>query len=207
MNAPGGEVLEGGQVRPVSARRTMITWTGDGATRLEAVRATLGERALRATGSIVSAADDALEAFSASYSLATDELGVFSRLTVRAVTASGEQHVTLNRSEESIWLVDHGEGAKRTDFDGALDVDLEFSPLFNALPVRRLDLHREPGEHDLAVVFVSLPELRVQLVRQSYRSATPGDRRVAFSAGSFTADITVDENGLVIDYPGIAHRT
>jgi hypothetical protein len=185
----------------------MLTWAGEATSRLEAVRVVLGGRGMRATGSTVAAADGDREAYAATYSLATDETGVLSRLTVRTVTKDGEQHVTVSRSEESNWLVDHGGGAKRTDFDGAVDVDLAFSPLFNALPVRRLGMHRNVGEHDLRVVFVSLPNLRVELVHQTYRTVSVGERPVvAFSSGSFGAELTLDAEGLVVDYPGLARR-
>lgn len=185
----------------------MLAWAGLDAPRLEAARIVLGERSLRASGSMVSASQDGAAPFSASYALSTDENGVVGRLTVRTVCAEGEQHVTLTRSEEGIWLVDHGGGAARTDFDGALDVDLAFSPLFNTLPVRRLALHEAGPEHELPMVFVTLPSLDVQLVQQTYRSVSVGDPAVVGLRGdSFDVDITIDPDGLVLEYPGLAKR-
>lgn len=175
--------------------------------RLEAARVLLGERGMRATGSMVSAPQEDVETYSASYSLATDELGVVQRLTVRTVRAQGEQHVTLTRSEESIWLVDHGQGAARSNFGGALDVDLAFSPLFNALPVRRLGLHRGAPKDELSVVFVGLPSLEVRRVAQTYRTVSVGNPAVvSISSDSFEAELTVDSDGLVLEYPGLARR-
>lgn len=220
----------------------MLSWTGVTAQRLEAARVVLGERSLRASGSLISAPQEGTEPFSASYALATDEIGVLRRLTVRTIRSQGEQHVTLTRSEEGIWLVDHGAGAARTDFDGALDADLAFSALFNALPVRRLGLHRTAAEHVLSMVFVALPSLEVGLVRQRYhtvRTVTPasaqpltpasaepltsasaepfsatgisasggdGPAVVSFAGDSFQADLTVDPDGLLLEYPGLARR-
>lgn len=204
------DVLEGGEPRPQSAATpstTMLTWAGVGASRLEAVRVVLGDRGMRATGSMIATADDDDEAHSASYTLATDESGVLSRLTVRTVTARGEAYVSLSRSEEGDWLVDHGVGAQRTGFEGALDADLAFSPLFNALPVRRVGLHRTPQDCELAVVHVGLPSLRVKLVRQTYRTVSVGERPVVtFSGDDLTADLVLDTEGLVLDYPGLARR-
>ncbi|MGH3979362.1 MAG: putative glycolipid-binding domain-containing protein [Pseudonocardiaceae bacterium] len=205
MSAP--DRAGAGRSKPATSPTTMLTWAGVGASRLEAVRVVLGGRGMRATGSMVAAAVGDLPAFSASYTLATDEAGVMSRLSVRTIRASGEQHVALNRSEEGIWLVDHGSGAARTDFDGALDVDLAYSPLFNALPVRRLGLHRAESEHDLPIVFVALPTLEVELVRQTYRTVSLGEQPVvSFGSEAFHADLTVDTEGLVLDYPGLARR-
>lgn len=190
---------------PTLAR--MLSWAGVDARWLEAARVVLGERSLRATGSVVSAPRDDGEPYAASYSLSTDEVGAVARLTVRTIRAQGEEHVTLSRSEEGIWLVDHGVGVVRTDFDGALDADLAFSPLFNALPVRRLGLHRAAVERDLPMVFVALPSLEVCLVRQNYRTVLVADPAVVcFASGSVEADLTVDTDGLVLEYPGLARR-
>lgn len=186
----------------------MLTWLGVGAPRLEGVRVVLGDRRMRATGALVSTATDDEPAYSVTYSLSTGDNGVVSRASVRAVNADGERQVTLNRSEEGIWLVDHGQGAERTHFDGALDVDVAGCVLFNSIPVRRLGLHKQSGEHKLPVVYVRLPDLSVQLVRQVYRSAPVAGEPavVSFQQDDFTADLTVDGNGLVMDYPGLARR-
>ena len=202
-----GEIIPGVTTRRAPHATRMLAWTGVDCLRLEAARVLLGERGLRATGSLVSCRQEGIEAYSASYSLATDEAGVIQRLTVRTTRAKGEQHVTLTRSEEGIWLVDHGQGAARTNFGGALDADLEFSSLFNTLPVRRLGLHRGAAKHDLAVVSVSLPGLEVNRVSQTYRTVSLSEPAViAISSDSFEVELTVDADGLVLDYPGLARR-
>jgi uncharacterized protein len=189
----------------------MLAWAGVAALRLEAARVVLGDRSMRASGSLVSARHDGAEAYSASYSLATDEAGVVQRLTVRTIRAQGEQYVSLTRSEEGNWLVDRvdqGAGTMRTDFGGALDVDLAFSPLFNAVPVRRLGLHRSAVQHDLPVVFGSLPALEVGCVRQTYRTVAVGETTVvSFASEVLEAEFTVDADGLVLEYPGLARRS
>jgi hypothetical protein len=62
---------------------------------------------LRISGSLVSTRQDDTEAYTVSYSLVIDETGMAQRLTVCTTRAQGKQYVTLTRSEESIWLVDH----------------------------------------------------------------------------------------------------
>jgi uncharacterized protein len=210
MNAlPTGEkpAHETGSRRVPHVTR-MLAWAGVDGLRLEAARVVLAERGLRATGSMVSAQHDGDdEAYSASYSLATDEACVVQRLTVRTTRAQGEEHVTLTRSEEGIWLVDHGQGAVRTNFGGALDADLAFSPLFTALPVRRLSLHRDAARHDLPVVFVALPGLEVCRVSQVYRTVSLETSAVlSINSASFEVEFTVDADGLVLQYPGLANR-
>ena len=89
---------------------------------------------------------------------------------------------------------------------GAFDVDLSGSPLTNALPIRRLDLVKaEPGvAHRLSVVWVLLPSLEVVQADQIY---TPlGDGRIRYASETFSADLVVDDDGFVRDYPGLAGR-
>ena len=66
------------------------------------------------------------------------------RLAVTCATAGRERYITLNRTDDGFWLLDTGMGGGRLDVEGAVDVDLAFSPLFNTLPIRRLGLHRRP---------------------------------------------------------------
>ena len=89
---------------------------------------------------------------------------------------------------------------------GAFDVDLSGSPLTNTLPIRRLDLvTAEPGvSHRLNVAWVLLPSLEVVQADQIY---TPlGDNRIRYASETFSADLTVDDDGFVVDYPGLADR-
>jgi len=133
---------------------------------------------------------------------------VVRRLSVSSASAERERQVSLSRTGDGYWLLDAGEGGRRAEFDGALDADVQTSPLFNALPVRRLGLHREAGEHSLPVVYVSLPEVTVRLVAQRYRTVALHDDGavVNFSMESISADVLVDADGLPIDYPGLAQR-
>ncbi|MBO0848862.1 MAG: putative glycolipid-binding domain-containing protein [Pseudonocardia sp.] len=187
----------------------MFSWQADGSRGLESARVLLGDGGMRALGRMVRAPLDA-PAFTASYRLFVDEQGVLARLSVTSATAERERNLTLNHTEDGYWLLDTGAGGSRAEFDGALDVDLQYSPLYNALPIRRTRLHREPVDHQLPIVFVSLPTLEVELASQRYRtlSTLDSDGRavVSFSWETFAADIVVDTDGMVIEYPGLANR-
>ncbi|MBL7260897.1 putative glycolipid-binding domain-containing protein [Paractinoplanes lichenicola] len=92
---------------------------------------------------------------------------------------------------------------------GAFDVDLGGSPLTNTLPIRRLGLHRAVGAdigvaHRISVAWVLLPSLEVVQSDQIYTAL--GDGRVRFANETFSADLSIDEDGFVVDYPGLAAR-
>lgn len=82
--------------------------------------------------------------------------------------------------------------------------DLGFSPLFNTLPIRRDGLHRGGEARDYVMAWVNVPSLELHRSEQRYEPLEPG--RVRFSSGIFGADLDVDDDGLVVRYPGIAER-
>ncbi len=187
---------------------TMLTWQADDGRGLEGTRLTLHGGGFRALGRLVRTDPDG--DFTASYRLVVADDGTVERLSVTSATATRERHLTINRTEDGFWLLDTGSGGTRAEFGGALDVDLAHSPMFNTLPIRRLGLHREPGEHTLPVVFVSLPDLQVGLVEQHYATRTvldaSGSATVTFRWDDFAADLAVDDEGVVITYPGVSSR-
>jgi hypothetical protein len=188
----------------------MMTWQGAAAPYLESVRLLVSDGRLRATGRIVAAAnpDRSRDAYSASFELTVARSGDVGRGLLRTTTADEERQVSVGRTEDGVWLIDHGGGAERNEFDGAADIDVAGAVTFTALPIRRLGLHREPGEHVLPVLYVSMPDLSVRLVHQTYRTVSVSEEGavINYTVPDFSADLTVDTDGLVVDYPGIATR-
>jgi hypothetical protein len=86
-------------------------------------------------------------------------------------------------------------GLDETDF-----FDLAASPLFNSLPVLA-GLERAT---DFVMTFVDVPSLEVSRSEQRYEPL--GDSVIRYSSGSFVAEITFDEDGLVTHYEGLAER-
>jgi uncharacterized protein len=192
----------------ITRKGTILTWQGVGAPRLESVRLLVADSRLKASGRLIAAADGDDEAFSTSFEAATDAYGAFSRLLIRATSAEEERQISVNRTDDGVWLVDRGQGAERSTFGGALDIDVAGAVLFNALPIRRLGLHREAGEHQLPVVYVSLPDLAVHVSQQTYTTVSIGEQSsvVNYRDETFSADLTVDSAGFVLDYPDLARR-
>ena len=88
---------------------------------------------------------------------------------------------------------------------GCLDVDLAFTPATNILPLRRLGL--AVGEsREMTAAWVRFPDLSVEPLAQRYTRLD--ERRVRYESrgGSFTADLEVDELGLVVRYPPLWER-
>jgi len=186
----------------------MMTWQGVAAPRLESVRLLVSDGRLRASGRVVAAASETSEAYSASFEFSVARTGDVGKGLLRTTTADEERHISVGRTEDGVWLIDHGQSSARNEFDGAADVDVAGLVTFTSLPIRRLGLHREPATHELPVLYVSMPDLSVRLTHQTYRTVSTSAEGavINYSVPDFTADLTVDREGLVVDYPGIATR-
>lgn len=188
-----------------SAFPAILTWRAHDVPRMESVRVQLSGNRVKAYGRIVAAATPSHPAFSASYDLVTDEVGATKRLSLTVTLAERERQLSIARDEESMWLVqDHSGQTSRSTFDGALDVDVIFSPFFNALPIRRTGVHRGSGDSvTLPVVYVRVPELSVDVATISY---SPGSDGIKLHSPVAETTITVDSDGFILDYPGLATR-
>lgn len=127
------------------------------------------------------------------------------RITNR--TDDGARTAVLEADGDGHWLVD---GSAAPHLDGCLDVDLESSAMTNAFPVHRLSL--QVGEKSSApAAYVRALDLSVERLEQTYaRLPDEGTRqRYAYESPGFdfASELTYDESGLVLAYPGIAVRT
>ncbi|MBO0770013.1 MAG: putative glycolipid-binding domain-containing protein [Actinobacteria bacterium] len=126
------------------------------------------------------------------------------RITAR--TARGPRQTLLESDGAGRWHVD-GEPARH--LDGCLDVDLESSAMTNALPVHRLQLPAG-ARADAPAAYVRASSLTVERLEQAYLRVTGHDTRQRYDyaapAFDFTCRLVYGEDGLVLDYPGIAVR-
>jgi hypothetical protein len=97
-----------------------------------------------------------------------------------------------------------GQRSLEVPLDGADFFDLGWSPLFNSLPVIWDRLLESGRTREYVMRWVDVPSLEVTASEQRYEPL--GNRLVRFSSGEFSADIQFDEQGFVVDYPGIARR-
>lgn len=157
------------------------------------------------------------------YSLQTDQGWASVRLEVTAEGAGWLRSVRLERAAGE-WHVSAGEqgdldaalvaaGRARAGLPGAeeperlgqaLDVDLGACPLTNTLPIRRLGLLGAAAgtSRTITAAWVLVPALVVLPSQQTY--TVLDERHIRYSSGDFRADLTVDDGGYVVHYPGLA---
>jgi uncharacterized protein len=93
------------------------------------------------------------------------------------------------------WLND----VEQPQLTGCVDIDLNFSPSTNLIPIRRLDL--ATGEAaDVRAAWLRFPSFQLEPFPQEYRRLNEDTYRYESSGGEFTAELKVNPSGFVIDY-------
>ncbi|WP_144108003.1 putative glycolipid-binding domain-containing protein [Paraburkholderia sp. BCC1886] len=99
-----------------------------------------------------------------------------------------------------------GEGVALGALAGCIDIDIAATPFTNTLPVRRLQL-AEGERRAIAVAYISTPDLQVTRAEQAYVCLKlHREYRYEGRFRAFTADLSVDDDGFVIDYPTLFTR-
>ncbi len=137
--------------------------------------------------------------------------GLAYRLRLDSSWRTRDAHLRTT-SGRALHLESNGQGAwtengrSRPDLQGCIDIDIQATPITNTLPIRRLDL--ETGESmEIRLGYVSLPELIVTAASQRYTALEAGSLyRFESLEDGFTADLPVDQDGFVLEYPGLFRR-
>ena len=101
-------------------------------------------------------------------------------------------------SSQHWWLDD----VEQPDVAGCTDIDLNFSPSTNLLPIRRLNL--AVGEAaEVKAAWLRFPSFALEPLSQQYRHLDETTYRYESAGGQFVAELKVSQSGFVLDYPGI----
>ncbi|MFF2831623.1 putative glycolipid-binding domain-containing protein [Cellulosimicrobium cellulans] len=208
----------------MSASTRHVAWTGwdDDPDRLEAATVTVRDDRLAALGTSRAAA------YATAWALRTGPGWVTEHLDVSVRGLGWSRHLDLVRTPDGAWRADVRESgtppsglaapgiADPASLDGALDCDIALCPVTNTMPILRLGLLGDrplAGETRLVMAWVDLPSLAVLRSDQVYAAREPldpttGQGVVTYTSATrdFTADLTVDADGLVVDYPHLARR-
>jgi uncharacterized protein len=94
------------------------------------------------------------------------------------------------------------EGAECPQVEGCIDLDLNFSPSTNLLPIRRLNL--DVGqEATVRAAWLRFPSFALEPLEQVYRRLDARTWRYESAGGRFVRELEVDDAGFVTLYPGL----
>ena len=94
------------------------------------------------------------------------------------------------------WLLN---GEECAEVDGCIDLDLNFSPLTNLLPIRRLNL-AVGQEETVTAAWLRFPSFRFEPLDQMYRRVEASSYHYQSAGGNFVAELEVDDLGFVTRY-------
>lgn len=97
-------------------------------------------------------------------------------------------------------------GKPAPQFNGCMDIDISLTPFTNTLPINRLKLPQEDSQ-EIQVIYLDILAQQIVPVRQKYTCLSETTYRYENVPNDFEAVVTVDEVGLVVDYPQLFIRT
>jgi hypothetical protein len=121
------------------------------------------------------------------------------RARVSGWVANATVNVDLVVDREHRWRLN---GIEHPTVTGCLDLDLNFSPSTNLLPIRRLNL-AVGQEAQVKAAWLRFPSFELEPLSQVYRRIDELTYRYESGEGRFVADLTVNSVGFVTDYPDI----
>ena len=167
---------------------------GTGLERFELSRAG-DEWILRGT-ILVLAEGDSVEA---RYELACNQSFLTRRAQISLRDTQGERSVEIS-AKNGHW---YANGRENLSVRGALDIDLGWSPSTNTLPIRRLGLKIGESSGEFIAAWVRFPGLTLEPLPQEYVRVSERLYRYSSRGGAFTAQLQVDDHGLVVEYEGL----
>lgn len=163
---------------------------------------------IRGNGIIVGIADDGEdveEPFRIRYRVRCDASWTVRRVEIG--TLGTEVGIEIEHDGGGNWT-ENGELAP--EFGGCYDVDIAVTPFTNTIPIRRLDLDSDESAV-IRVVYIDVPAMTAGSVEQRYTCLEPlnsngGLFRYEGLDSGFTAELPIDSDGVVLDYPGLFRR-
>jgi len=119
------------------------------------------------------------------------------RLQATLEVGAAQRDLDLRRDDAGNWTAN---GAARPDLAPCLEIDLAATPLTNTMALKRLGL--EPGRPKrMRAAYVTVPGLQVRVDEQEYTLLSDTTFRYRGLTTGFAAEVTMDADRLVLDYP------
>ncbi|GJN80727.1 hypothetical protein PLIIFM63780_004257 [Purpureocillium lilacinum] len=137
--------------------------------------------------------------------------GIFYRINISAdwlvrgfeVRETGSSHVLkLTHDGHGHWS---SPGGPVPSLDGCIDIDIAATPFTNTLPIRRLRL-QEGATQAISVAYIPVPSLQPLPIDQQYTCLEAKLYRYENLTNGYSAELVVDDDGLVVDYPNAFKR-
>jgi len=180
--------------------QTKITWTGILYHCIEHCLLTKTAAGHEITSSITGTHEN--KNYQVDYSIGTNQHWELEWMDLQTVIDNSPNSVTVERKDGRLLL----NGKPSEDFQAIYDVDISLTPFTNTLPVNRLRLN-DGDQRVIDVLYFDILEKQIKPVMQVYTRISAEHYIYENYDKSFKADITIDQQGLVTDYPGLFAMT
>ena len=182
----------------MSERRWRWVWQPDLGEGAETFSFRATDRGYEARGEVAATLEG--KPLNASYVVETDAAWRTRRVRV---AVEGEGTLEILSDGTGHWR--RADGAALPELDGCLDPDISMTPFTNTVAIRRLG--SKIGEAaEIKVAYILVPELSLRAAPQRYTRLAERLWRFDGLDIDFTADITLDDDGFVVEYPGLFRR-
>jgi hypothetical protein len=180
--------------------KKQVVWKGLYYQMMEYCNIETTDTDIRIDGTIVGFGEG--EPFSVSYDIITDSAWRVASLEL-ALEKGGEcTWVSLQRDPDGKWTQS---GHLRPEWEHCTDIDISLTPFTNTLPINRLQMPPQQKQR-LDVLYIDVLHNEVKPVQQYYTRLADDRYRYENVVSDFKAEILVDEDGVVVDYPPIFTR-
>ncbi len=158
----------------------------------------------READSVILAYDEEQGPFRLTYRLTWDASWRLRDAQLAVATSSSNRSLSLQTDGEGRWR--YGDGQIIAELEGCMDIDIWPTPFTNSFPIRRTPM--AVGERrQFRMAWIFAPDLTFQSQPQAYTRLA--ERLYLFEnldGSDFQAELTVDEAGIVLDYPDFFRR-
>ena len=179
---------------------TLILWTGIANHSLENCVLTHSDENIEVNSVIVGAHDDKI--YRVDYSIKTNRDWESIFLEVKAQLSDKKLEINFHSDGMGNWTKS---GVPVNEFGGCIDIDISLTPFTNSLPINRLQWELNKPQQ-IKVLFLDILSQEIIPVQQRYTKLSNTEYKFENVPNDFEAIITVDESGMVVNYPELFVR-
>ncbi|KGX92479.1 hypothetical protein N781_16210 [Pontibacillus halophilus JSM 076056 = DSM 19796] len=142
-------------------------------------------------------------AYKFSYQVVLDQEWFTKRVDITDLVT--KRSLYLRRDWTGEWYLN---GSVLEGMDDAIDVDISMTPFSNTLPINRCTWER--GQvRVFTMLYVDVPSMELEKVEQTYTflgDTEDGYRRFRYTCKDYETVVTVDREGIIVDYPDAFRR-
>ena len=180
--------------------QTNILWTGIAYQSLENCVLTHSDESIEVNSVIVGAHDEKI--YRVDYSIKTNRKWECIFFEVTTQLSDKNEAIKYDSDGKGNWTKN---GVPLNEFKGCIDIDISLTPFTNSLPINRLQWELNKPQQ-IRVLFLDILSQEILAVQQRYTKLSKTEYKFENVPNDFEAIITVDESGMVVNYPHLFVR-